>query len=260
MTNWLLCTAGPGMLRGRVCKECEPTRTARLSAPILLVTILIPAGLLPQTFGTSSCMLMPIGLKPKSSESGLLCTVGFQLGAGEPVTFCYEGAAAVAGAGVNCTPLAFCLLSCPCRSYPCRRAQIVTQISKVGSGILPRCRLACLLPGLRDNLKIIPSGAAIGGDGEGLIDTVDSTRGLVFVPAFTGLFTPHYRDDARGMIIGLTQFHTKAHIALAMLEAVCFQAREVLDAMQSDAGLVLRELRVVSRSRATRSRQGLDPS
>ena len=103
-------------------------------------------------------------------------------------------------------------------------------------------------PGLRDNLKIIPSGAAIGGDGEGLIDTVDSTRGLVFVPAFTGLFTPHYRDDARGMIIGLTQFHTKAHIALAMLEAVCFQAREVLDAMQSDAGLVLRELRVVSRS------------
>ena len=117
-----------------------------------------------------------------------------------------------------------------------------------------------MLPGLRDNLKIIPSGAAIGGDGEGLIDTVDSTRGLVFVPAFTGLFTPHYRDDARGMIIGLTQFHTKAHIALAMLEAVCFQAREVLDAMQSDAGLVLRELRVVSRSRATRSRQGLDPS
>ena len=193
--------------------------------------------------------------------------MGFQLGAGEPVTFCYEGAAAVAGAGVNCTPLAFCLLNCPCRSkapkYPCRTAQIVTQISKVGSGILPRCRLACLLPGLRDNLKIIPSGAAIGGDGEGLIDTVDSTRGLVFVPAFTGLFTPHYRDDARGMIIGLTQFHTKAHIALAMLEAVCFQAREVLDAMQSDAGLVLQELRVVSRSGGhliAPAPQGLDAS
>ena len=120
-----------------------------------------------------------------------------------------------------------------------------------------------MLPGLRDNLKIIPSGAAIGGDGEGLIDTVDSTRGLVFVPAFTGLFTPHYRDDARGMIIGLTQFHTKAHIALAMLEAVCFQAREVLDAMQSDAGLVLRELRVVSRSGGhliAPAPQGLDAS
>ena len=209
-------------------------------------------------------MLMPIGAKPKSSESGLLCTVGFQLGAGEPVTFCYEGAAAVAGAGVNCTPLAFCLLNCPCR--PCR-AQIVTPRSRklVLEFFLPRRRrIACLLlPGLRDNLKIIPSGAAIGGDGEGLIDTVDSTRGLVFVPAFTGLFTPHYRDDARGMIIGLTQFHTKAHIALAMLEAVCFQAREVLDAMQSDAGLVLQELRVVSRSGGhliAPAPQGLDAS
>ena len=65
----------------------------------------------------------------------------------------------------------------------------------------------------------------------GLIDTIDGTHGLCFVPAFTGLFAPHWRDDARGLMIGLTQYHTSAHIALAMLEAVCFQTREVLDAV-----------------------------
>jgi hypothetical protein len=64
---------------------------------------------------------------------------------------------------------------------------------------------------------------------------VEDTGGVVFVPAFSGLLAPYWRDDARGVIVGLTQFSTKAHICRAMLEAICFQTKEVLIAMEQDA-------------------------
>ena len=78
---------------------------------------------------------------------------------------------------------------------------------------------------LRDNLQIIPSS----GEVEDLALTVDDTHGCYFVPAFSGLFCPYWHTDARGLICGLTQFTTKAHIARSVLEAVCFQTREVND-------------------------------
>jgi glycerol kinase len=93
---------------------------------------------------------------------------------------------------------------------------------------------------LRDQLGII-SGAA---QSESLARQVDDTAGLYFVPAFSGLFAPHWRSDARGAIVGLTRFHTNAHLARATLEAICYQTRDVVDAMQDDTGVVFTQLRV----------------
>src|SRR5450432_4084746 len=93
---------------------------------------------------------------------------------------------------------------------------------------------------LRDQLGII-SGAA---QSESLAREVDDTAGLYFVPAFSGLFAPHWRSDARGVIVGLSRFRTNPHLARATLEAICYQAREVVEAMQEDTGGAFTELRV----------------
>ncbi|CAN5422013.1 glycerol kinase GlpK [soil metagenome] len=97
-----------------------------------------------------------------------------------------------------------------------------------------------LIQWLRDNLGIIEQAA----DVEALALSVDDNGGVYFVPAFSGLFAPYWRPDARGVIVGLTRFANKGHIARAALEAVAFQTREVLDAVNADAGLPLTELRV----------------
>ncbi len=93
---------------------------------------------------------------------------------------------------------------------------------------------------LRDQLGIINTAAEI----EPLALTVEDTGGAYFVPAFSGLFAPYWRSDARGAIVGLSRFHTRAHLARATLEAICFQTRAVLDAMVSDSGVQLELLKV----------------
>jgi glycerol kinase len=97
-----------------------------------------------------------------------------------------------------------------------------------------------LVQWLRDNLGIISNAAEI----EDLARTVDDNGGAFFVPAFSGLFAPHWRSDARGAIVGLTRFVNKGHLARAVLEATAFQTREVLDAMNADSGVDLTELKV----------------
>ncbi|XP_074379348.1 glycerol kinase-like [Apium graveolens] len=84
---------------------------------------------------------------------------------------------------------------------------------------------------LRDGLGLIGSASEI----EKLASEVDSTGGVYFVPAFNGLFAPWWRDDARGVCIGITRFTNKAHIARAVLESMCFQVKDVLDSMHKDA-------------------------
>jgi glycerol kinase len=93
---------------------------------------------------------------------------------------------------------------------------------------------------LRDQLQIIEKSS----DVETLAATVADSGGLYFVPAFSGLFAPYWRSDARGAIVGMTRAATKAHIARATLEAICYQTREVLDAMAKDSGVTLREMKV----------------
>jgi glycerol kinase len=93
---------------------------------------------------------------------------------------------------------------------------------------------------LRDQLKIISDASEI----ETLARQVDSAAHLYFVPAFSGLFAPYWRSDARGVIVGLSRFHTREHIARATLEAICYQSRDVMEAMEKDAGVQLDELKV----------------
>jgi glycerol kinase len=79
---------------------------------------------------------------------------------------------------------------------------------------------------------------------ESLAGSVRDNGGVYFVPAFSGLFAPYWRSDARGVIVGLTRAATKAHVARATLEAIAFQTREILDAMSQDSGVKLNEMRV----------------
>ena len=146
------------------------------------------------TYGTGCFMLMNTGTMPVPSESGLLTTVGYQIG-DQPVVYALEGSIAIAGA---------------------------------------------LVQWLRDNLRMIDSAAEI----ETLAATVEDAGGICFVPAFSGLFAPYWRSDARGVIVGLTRFINRGHIARAVLEATAFQVKEVLDAMEKDSGVKLQTLKV----------------
>ena len=97
-----------------------------------------------------------------------------------------------------------------------------------------------LVQWLRDNLGIIEKSS----DVESLASTVEDNGGIYFIPAFSGLFAPYWRSDARGAIVGMTRYVNKGHIARAALEATAFQTREVLDAMEKDSGVQLTALKV----------------
>ncbi len=97
-----------------------------------------------------------------------------------------------------------------------------------------------LVQWLRDNLKMISSSAEV----ESLAKTVDDNGGVYFVPAFSGLFAPYWRSDARGVIAGLTRYVNNGHIARAVLEATAWQSKEVVDAMNADSGVELTSLKV----------------
>ncbi|HYE36330.1 glycerol kinase GlpK [Methylocaldum sp.] len=97
-----------------------------------------------------------------------------------------------------------------------------------------------LVQWLRDNLGFIQTSA----DVEALANTVEDNGGIYLVPAFSGLFAPHWRSDARGIIVGLTRYANKGHFARAALEATAYQTREILDAMRQETGLELDTLKV----------------
>jgi len=97
-----------------------------------------------------------------------------------------------------------------------------------------------LVQWLRDNLGLINSSEEV----EDLAYSVNDNGGIYFVPAFSGLFAPYWRSDARGVIVGLTRYINKGHLARSVLEATAYQTREVLDAMEKDSGVKLSELKV----------------
>ncbi|WP_030018107.1 glycerol kinase GlpK [Streptomyces monomycini] len=146
------------------------------------------------TYGTGSFLLLNTGQRPVPSRSGLLTTLGYQLG-GEAPVYCLEGSIAITGA---------------------------------------------LVQWFRDQLGIIDSADEI----EDLAARVPDNGGAYIVPAFSGLFAPYWRSDARGVITGLTGYVTKAHLARAVLEATSWQTREVVDAMYQDSGVQLTALKV----------------
>ncbi|MBW2650104.1 MAG: glycerol kinase GlpK [Deltaproteobacteria bacterium] len=97
-----------------------------------------------------------------------------------------------------------------------------------------------LVQWLRDNLGLISSSSEI----EALADTVEDSGGIYFVPAFSGLFAPYWRSDARGVIAGLTQYVNRGHIARAVLDANAYQTKDIVEAMNRDSGVELSALKV----------------
>ena len=97
-----------------------------------------------------------------------------------------------------------------------------------------------LVQWLRDNLGLIQSSPEV----EALAKSVEDNGGIYFVPAFSGLYAPYWKSDARGVIVGMTRYVNKGHIARAVLEATAYQTREVLDAMEKDSGVKLTSLKV----------------
>lgn len=93
---------------------------------------------------------------------------------------------------------------------------------------------------LRDQLGVISNATQV----EALAKTVEDNGGVYFVPAFSGLFAPYWRSDARGVIVGLSRFNNSGHIARAALEAICYQSRDVAEAMEKDSGVRLEVLKV----------------
>ena len=146
------------------------------------------------TYGTGCFMLLNTGTDIVPSKSGLLTTVGYQIG-DQPPVYALEGSIAITGA---------------------------------------------LVQWLRDNLGIIEQSSEV----EALAASVSDNGGIYFVPAFSGLYAPYWRSDARGVIAGMTRYVNKGHIARAALEATAYQVREVLDAMRTDSGVDPKTLKV----------------
>ncbi|HRT37440.1 MAG TPA: glycerol kinase GlpK [Caldisericia bacterium] len=150
-------------------------------------------GMVKNTYGTGSFILMNTGEKKVFSKNGLLTTIAW--GINEKVYYALEGSVFISGAVVQW---------------------------------------------LRDGLKIINSSEEV----EELARSVDSTDGLYFVPAFVGLGTPYWDMYAGGLIIGITRKTTKAHIALAAIESIAFQTKEVIDVMENETKEKIKILRV----------------
>jgi len=171
-------------------------------------------GAVKNTYGTGSFLLMNTGETPRFSQHGLLTTIAWQLDNQSSVQ--NERAKHQTPEYLN-TEHPIC--------YALEGSVFVT---------------GAAVQWLRDELQIIHTAGEI----EPLANSVPDTGGVYFVPAFTGLGTPYWDPYARGAILGLTRGAGRAHLARAALEAVCFQTADVVEAMEADSGIPLRELRV----------------
>ncbi len=140
----------------------------------------------------------------------------------------------------------FLLLNTGTEAVPSKSGLLTTLAYKIGDQPATYCLegaiaiTGALVQWLRDNLGMITSSEEV----ESLAKSVDDNGGCYFVPAFSGLFAPYWRSDARGVIAGLTRYVNKGHIARATLEATAWQTREVVDAMNKDSGVDLTSLKV----------------
>jgi glycerol kinase len=155
---------------------------------------------------------------------------------------CFSAGEAKNTYGTGC----FMLLNTGTKPVPSKNGLLTTLGYKIGEQDAVYCLegsiaiTGALVQWLRDNLKMIEKSADI----EGLAATVEDNGGIYFVPAFSGLFAPYWKSDARGAIVGMTRYVNRGHIARAALEATAFQTREVLDAMNADSGVPLTALKV----------------
>jgi len=204
----------------------------------LLAAFRIPRALLPAIFASSAY----IGAAKLESVAGVPIAgiLGDQQAALVGQT-CFEPGAAKNTYGTGC----FLLMNTGTRIVPSRAGLITTVAYRFGNA--PACYAlegsiavtGALVQWLRDSLRIIDSPDQV----ETLAREVEDNGGVYFVPAFSGLYAPYWNAGARGALLGLTSYATRAHIARAALEATAYQTREVLECMQRDAGVSLPELR-----------------
>jgi glycerol kinase len=204
----------------------------------LLELLKIPSGILP-TIRSSSEIYGFFNI------NGVMIPIAGDLGDQQAALFgqvCFEPGMVKNTYGTGC----FMLLNTGNEVVPSNHGLLSTVGYQIGENKPVYCLegsiaiTGALVQWLRDNLGLINSSDEI----EKLALSVEDNGGVYFVPAFSGLFAPYWKSDARGLIIGLTRFANKGHIARAALEATAFQTREVLDAMIGDSGIDLKEIRV----------------
>ena len=155
---------------------------------------------------------------------------------------CFEAGEAKNTYGTGC----FMLMNTGTKIVSSKFGLLTTLGYKIGSQAPVYCLegsiaiTGALVQWLRDNLQLISKSSEV----EDLAKTVEDNGGIYFVPAFSGLFAPYWRSDARGVIVGMTRFINRGHFARAALEATAYQTREVLDAMEKDSGIKLKSLKV----------------
>jgi glycerol kinase len=206
--------------------------------PELLAALAVPRELLPairssaEVYGEARGVLagVPVAGNLGDQQAALFGQTGFDVGAAKNTY------------GTGC----FMLLNTGREIVHSRHGLLTTVACRLG-GEAPVYALegsiavtGALVQWLRDNLGLIGSAAEV----EDLARTVDDNGGVYIVPAFSGLFAPYWRSDARGAILGLTRQAHRGHIARAALEATAYQTRDILEAMREETGLPLARLRV----------------
>ncbi|WP_285788948.1 glycerol kinase GlpK [Micromonospora sp. NBRC 101691] len=206
--------------------------------PELLAALGVPAGMLPEirssaeVYGTASGVLagVPVASALGDQQAALFGQTCFQ--PGEAKCTYGTGSFLLLNTGASPVPSSHGLLTTVAYRIGDQPAAYALEgaIAVTGS----------LVQWLRDNLGLISTAPEV----EDLARTVDDNGGCYVVPAFSGLFAPHWRSDARGVVAGLTGYITKGHLARAVLEASAWQTRDVVDAMNADSDVALRRLRV----------------
>ena len=247
MDTWVLWNLTGGVKGGvHVTDVTNASRTMLMNLktldwePSIAADMGIPMSMLPEI--RSSAEVYGVG-----RAQGLLADVPVAgiLGDQQAATFgqaCFEKGMAKNTYGTGC----FMLMNTGEEIVPSKNGLLTTLCYKIGDA-KPIYALegsiavaGSLVQWLRDNLRMFDSAPEI----ETLAATVDDNGGAYIVPAFSGLFAPYGRADARGALVGLTRYVNRGHIARAVLEATAFQTREVLDAMEADSGVKLTELKV----------------
>ncbi|MDR1386480.1 MAG: glycerol kinase GlpK [Propionibacteriaceae bacterium] len=199
----------------------------------------IPASMLPKIVSSSE----QYGLVKTPSVAGI--PIAGDLGDQQAATFgqaCFEVGTAKNTYGTGC----FMLMNTGTQPVLSQNGLLTTLCYKIGAAPAVYALegsiavTGSLIQWLRDNLKLIETAP----DVEALAQSVDDNGGCYFVPAFSGLFAPYWRGDARGAIVGMTRYVNRGHLARAALEATAYQTREVLDAMEADSGVTLAGLKV----------------
>ncbi len=208
----------------------------------LLQVLGVPRQMLPRIRPSSDAAFY--GLTRADGPLGAEVPVCGDLGDQQAALFgqaCFEPGQAKNTYGTGC----FMLLNTGSEAIPSASGLLTTVAYGLPDGVTYALEGSIAITGaavqwLRDNLGLIGSAA----ESETVARSVEDAGGIYFVPAFSGLFAPYWDMDARGVIVGLTRYVTRAHLVRATLEAICYQTRDVLEAMRADSGIALSALKV----------------